>query len=262
MRSSELDLPAGWTPERPAVWVAVDAVVIVLGLFMIIGGARSVGTEIWHLGGAFGLLGLLMVAGVAFRRRRHRVRGTAPVRTVNGVLRIRFSRSALVEGLVLTVVGAGSGVLLAVGAWEARNWVLLVMGAGAAAGGVGWLGVRYLRGISVGELQLSPDGLRLRMDGLDVHLPWEDALGLATAETRSSYGIVTGRLLTLRFRTTPRGRRPQPAVREIRVPIHRIDLDEVVLHHLLRFYHQHPEARGELAGPAAVARLRDRAFPA
>ena len=129
MRSSELDLPTGWTPARPALWLAIDAVVFPLGLVMLIGGTRSVGTDIWHLGGAFGLLGLVMVAGVIFRRRRIRARGTAPVQTVEGALHIAFSRTTLAEELALTVVGAGSGTLLAIGAWEARNWVLLVVGA-------------------------------------------------------------------------------------------------------------------------------------
>lgn len=229
---------------------------------LIYSGIVGIRTGYWLYGGAIALFGLLLGALVVLPLRRQRMLGRAPVHTADGALRIGFSRFAMLQSPVLVLLGAAGGILLAIAAFEGRGWGLLwavVFGALAAYCVVEL--VRSLsRGLTVGELRLSPQHVRLRVDAIDVTVPWDDLAGVYAEGLRSD-GMITGNELCLIIKSPPRSREPQLAAAPVSIPVHRIDLDEVVLHHLLRFYREHPEARGELAGPAAAARLRDRAFP-
>jgi hypothetical protein len=44
---------------------------------------------------------------------------------------------------------------------------------------------------------------------------------------------------------------------DITLPIRTLDIDPSLLYEALRYYHQHPQARAELATPAGLARMRD-----
>jgi hypothetical protein len=47
---------------------------------------------------------------------------------------------------------------------------------------------------------------------------------------------------------------------DITLPIRTLDIDPSLLYEALRYYHQHPQARAELATPAGLARMQDGQF--
>jgi hypothetical protein len=260
MPSSDLPLPEGWQPVQQNRWAAVTAVSLVLGVLMVIGGLSGLDGEYWQLAVAFVALGAMLLLGVATRKRR---RTDAPVTTDGGALRIGLSRAGLLLELAGLVLGGVATAFLALGAARAEAWVFVVISGATALGVAGYLVVRLARGISVGELELAPEGVRLRVDGRDDRLAWEDVLSLHCVDVRDRNGTVTRRRLTLRGDPTGGTARgiAQRASAGVELPLHRIDLDDVLVYHLLHHYHRHPEDRGELAGPAAMTRLRERAFP-
>jgi hypothetical protein len=232
-----------------------------LSALLIYSGLVGIQTGYWHFGGAIALFGLLLGGASVAPIRRRRALGTAPVGTDKGALRIGFSRFAMAQGPVAIGIGAAGGALMAAVGVEAGSWGLLwtvVCGAVAAYGVITL--VRWLSGgLTVGELRLSPGEVRLRVDAIDVTVPWDDLTGVF-AQAPLSNGMPTGHELCLTTRSPPRSRVPMLPDEPVSIPVHRIDLDQMVLHHLLCFYREHPDARYELAGPAAVTRLRDRAF--
>lgn len=95
------------------------------------------------------------------------------------------------------------------------------------------------------------------MDAQDVEAGWDDIRSVHAREHTDRSRMRRWRRLELSADHAT-GRRPAPPDIDIRCD--RVEFDPVLLHHLLRFYVDHPLARPELVGDAVLARLRHRMF--
>jgi len=272
MRSSgELALPEGFSVPRRGRLVLLAVTTPVLVLVVLFRLASSVlGADGFGAGGAV-LFGAAMVVGFVSVLRDH-LRRCWPldaVRPVPGGLAIAFSRR-VVQRRVLGLALLGSALLLwGISAWSSGSTVGALLFTAGGAAGLGYLLRWYLRGIRPGELVLTSDSVHLVMDDVDVEVRWDDVESVHAWEHSDRYRTVLFRRIELPARHA-RGWRPAPpggslwAVtrRSPGIDIHcdRVEIDPVLLYHLLRFYLDHPCARTELAGRTVHARLRDRRF--
>ena len=145
-----------------------------------------------------------------------------------------------VVGLVLFGVG---GFLFARRGWGRRWRVLLtpsavVIAMGRARTVVPWAAIQQVR---TTEVTTYARGARIS----------EPLVGIDLSDPRA---IQTGPLERLLL---PLNRR---LAADITLPIRTLDIDPSLLYEALRYYHQHPQARAELATPAGLARMQDGQF--
>lgn len=257
--SDQLALPTGWSPRQRFRGGAVRAVAPLLGVLVALSGLRGLTGEYPAAsGGLLCLAGLLALGGRMFRPRPA---GRPPVfDKARAALRFDFSRQSLAVELAAIVLFAGTCGLFAVAAAQERLWVVTVLCGLVAVGFAGLLGHRLFRGLHVGELLLTPTTVALCGTSMDDSEAWDD-ITVFPFERVGRGGVVLGRDLGLLTYPKRPWRWYRTAVADIRIPLHRMEVDEVALYHLLEFYRRHPDARAELAGPAAIARWEARDYP-
>ena len=122
------------------------------------------------------------------------------------------------------------------------------------------------------RLLLSPSALVIAMGGARTVVPWEAIQQVRATEVMTHVrgvriseplvgidvsdpqAIQTGQLERLLL---PLNRR---LAADITLPIRTLDIDPALLLEALRYYHQHPEVRDELATQAGLARVHHRQF--
>jgi hypothetical protein len=125
-----------------------------------------------------------------------------------------------------------------------RRWLLLltpsavVIAAGRARTVVPWEAIQQVRATKV----------TTRVRGVTVREP------LVGIDLRDSEAIETG---PLQRRLLPLNRR---LAADLALPIRTLDVDPSLLYQALRYYHQHPQARAELATQAGLVRLQHGQF--
>lgn len=198
--------------------------------------------------------------------------GSARTVDVDGALGLLLPsrQTARAAAVVLILVGAGlaalSGLLLA------GDGVIAVLGGVV----LGLLGVLLLaaglfalvrsRSRKVG-IVLTPDHVVLNWVRPAVRLPWDGVreirplvlrMGRSGASpTRHYVGVVADDPALVGPRMRKVGARFGPDV-ACAVAMSSVDVDQLVVLHTLRFYRDNPDARAELAGEAAVVRVRER----
>ena len=115
-------------------------------------------------------------------------------------------------------------------------------------------------------LLLTPDGLSLTWLRPVVRLPWDAVHEIrpltlrmgrsADAPSRNYLGVVSRGKPDVGDRMRKIALRFGPDV-ACAVPVGTLDVDQLVVLHTLAYYRDHPEARAELAGDAAVLRVRE-----
>jgi hypothetical protein len=142
------------------------------------------------------------------------------------------------------VVFFGVGLYLGVRRGWGRRWRVLltpsavVVAAGGARAVVPWEAIRQVRAT---EVTTHVRGVAIR----------EPLVGIDVSEPQA---IQTGSLERL---LPPLTRRCDA---DISLPIRTLDIDPRLLYQALRYYHQHPQARGELATQAGLARIQHGQF--
>lgn len=272
MRSSrELALPEGFTVARRGRLVLLALTMplpLLVLLFVLLVGLLSGN---WAVASGAALLGAANALAVVLIVRQQLARtGTLDaVRPVPGGVTIVFSRRLQRLRLLGSSCGGAGLLLCGMGAWSAGSD--LVAALCTAAGGVALaaLILWYVRGIRTGELTLTPDSVRLAMDAHDVEARWDDIRSVRAWEHTDRYRMLRWRRLELPadhatgWRPAPRGGSLGAVTRRspgIDIHCDRVELDPVLLYHLLRFYLDHPLARPELATHCVLARLRHRMF--
>jgi hypothetical protein len=146
-------------------------------------------------------------------------------------------------GAVGTVFFGMGGFIAARRGWG-RNWRLLltpsavVIAMGDARTLVPWEAIQQIRAT---EVTTHVRGVAVR----------EPLVGIDVSDLQA---IQTGPLERLLL---PLNRR---LAADITVPIRTLDIDPALLYEALRYYHQHPQARDELATPAGLGRMRHGQF--
>jgi hypothetical protein len=142
------------------------------------------------------------------------------------------------------VVFFGVGLYLGVRRGWGRRWRVLltpsavVVAAGGARAVVPWEAIRQVRAT---EVTTHVRGVAIR----------EPLVGIDVSEPQA---IQTGSLERLLLPLTRR------CDADISLPIRTLDIDPRLLYQALRYYHQHPQARGELATQAGLARIQHGQF--
>jgi hypothetical protein len=142
------------------------------------------------------------------------------------------------------VVFFGLGGLVFAYRGRGRRWRLLltpsavVIAAGAARTVVSWEAIQQVRAT----------GVTTRVRGIAVREP------LVGIDLSDPQAIQTGPLERLLL---PLSRRLGA---DISLPIRTLDIDPALLYQALRYYHQHPQARPELATPDGLARVQHGQF--
>ncbi len=186
------------------------------------------------------------------------------------------------HGVVVDYLGRAraQGVALMVGAPLFAVVVVVVPFSGATAFGDGELFIPWLtsallvaaavwqlvdtrRGWNVrGWLALTPEGVTHRNHAMEAFVPW-DLVGYVAVEEVGSQGpkvpvillAVPGESHTHIVQHAKHGLESQFAPHVAMRPAV-LGIDPGALYHALRFYHEHPEARGELASDAGLRRLQ------
>ena len=119
---------------------------------------------------------------------------------------------------------------------------------------------------------LSPSAVVIAIGGARTVVPWEAIQQVrATEVTTHVRGVAIREPLVgidvsdpQAIQTGPLERLLLPLNRrlaaDITLPIRTLDIDPALLYQALRYYHQHPQARGELATQAGLARMQHRQF--
>jgi hypothetical protein len=146
-------------------------------------------------------------------------------------------------GAVGTMFFGVGGFMLARRGWGRRWWLLLapsavVMAMGGARTVVPWEAIQQVRATEV-TTHVRGVAVREPLVGIDVSDP---------------QAIQTGPLERLLL---PLHRR---LAADITLPIRTLDIDPLRLYEALRYYHQHPQARAELATEAGLARMQHGQF--
>jgi hypothetical protein len=146
-------------------------------------------------------------------------------------------------GAVGTMFFGVGGFMLARRGWGRRWWLLLapsavVMAMGGARTVVPWEAIQQVRATEV-TTHVRGVAVREPLVGIDVSDP---------------QAIQTGPLERLLL---PLNRR---LAADITLPIRTLDIDPLRLYEALRYYHQHPQARSELATEAGLARMQHGQF--
>ena len=146
-------------------------------------------------------------------------------------------------GVVGAVFFGVGGFMFARRGWGRRWRVLLtpsavVIAMGRARTVVPWAAIQQMR---TTEVTTYARGARIS----------EPLVGIDLSDPRA---IQTGPLERLLL---PLNRR---LAADITLPVRTLDIDPSLLYEALRYYHQHPQARAELATPAGLARMQDGQF--
>jgi hypothetical protein len=283
--SAAREQPQGWT--RPiAGWGQVAFLVVVGGLLSVGGLVMAVtgrGAE-RGAGAAIALFFfacLLVAPLVAPGRRRGRLRlETLGVgdRHERGVL-VPYSgpRMAIVLAATACLALAMLGFVVFAGAFAddpgESPWPLRLVGVvGVVLFGVGGF-IAARRGWGRRwRLLLCPSAVVIAAGGARTVVPWEAIQQLrATEVTTHVRGVAVSEPLVGIDLSDPEAIQTGPLERlllrlnrrlaaDITLPVRALDIDPALLLEALRYYHQHPEVRDELATQAGLARVHHRQF--
>src|SRR5215207_6501305 len=280
--SAALERPPGWTRSSTGGWgqfvllVSISGLLSVGGLVLALtgqGADRGAGATT----ALFFLACLLVAPLVAPGRRRGQLR-LETLRVGN-----RHER-----GVVVPYSGLRTGVLLVATACLALAMVGFVVFAGAFADDpgespwpvrlVGVVGVVFfgVGGFMVARrgwgrrwrVLLTPSAVVIVMGGARTVVPWAAIQQVrATEVTTYARGVRISEPLVGIDLSDPEAIQTGPLERlllplnrhlaaDITLPVRTLDLDPALLLEALRYYHQHPQARDELATQAGLARVR------
>ena len=283
--SAALEQPRGWTRPFAGGW-GQFALMVVIGGLLSVGGLVLALTSRGADRGAGATIALFflacLLAAPLFAPGRRR-----------GHLRLETLRlgDRQERGILVPYSGLRTGVLLVATACLALSMLGFVVFADAFADlgespwpvrlvgvvGVVFFGVGGFIAARRGwgrnwRLLLTPSAVVIAMGGAQTVVPWEAIQQVRATEvtTRVRGVAVSEPLVGIDLRdpqaisTGPLERRLLPVNRrlaaDITLPIRTLDIDPTLLYEGLRYYHQHPEVRDELATQDGLARLRHRQY--
>jgi hypothetical protein len=242
------------------------------GLGALASAAGDLGTAVFFFaGGAF--LGVLAALSLSMWRLRRRTSsgavGLLPTGYGHGGVALYFSTwryrgitAALLMGSAFLGVYAAGGVL----GWEMSPPVPRSNAITAAISGSGallllWLFVECVSGrIAKGRLALTPTGIHHRSHTFEHFVPWSAVLEVSAMELGAGPLIVVRTLPSdgARIRRTHWMGKPDEfgLLPSLVVRARSLAVDPAVAYHALRYYHVHPESRGELLTSVGERRIR------
>jgi hypothetical protein len=278
--SSILEQPQGWTRPFAGGWGQVVFMVVIGGLLSV-GGLVMAVTGRGAERGAGAAIALFFLACLLTAPLFAPGRRGGPLRLETVRLGGRQERGILVpySGLRMAMVLAATACLAlamlgfvvfadAFADGESPWPVRLVGAVGVMFFGVGGL-VAARRGWGRNwRLLLTPSAVVIAMAGARTVVPWEAIQQVRASEvTTHVRGVTVSEPLVgidlsdpEAIQTGPLERLLQPLNRhlaaDITLPVRTLDVDPALLLEALRYYHQHPQARDELATQAGLARVR------
>jgi hypothetical protein len=184
---------------------------------------------------------------------------------LEGVM-VLFVVVAIVPFVLLLSIGFGYAVF-ALGARGADD-VATFIGSTLIAGYLGALLLAELRGTFVRRfLALSPAGIHHRGRHLEAFFPWDDIRFVLAATSQGHHQTVTiGTANALRMKVRDRRvirlrRLPAEPRTNSTLPAGALAVDPAIVYYGIRFYHEHPKLRSELAHEAGAERFRQANFP-
>jgi hypothetical protein len=278
--SSILEQPQGWTRPFAGGWGQVVFMVVIGGLLSV-GGLVMAVTGRGAERGAGAAIALFFLACLLTAPLFAPGRRGGPLRLETVRLGGRQERGILVpySGLRMAMVLAATACLAlamlgfvvfadAFADGESPWPVRLVGAVGVMFFGVGGL-VAARRGWGRNwRLLLTPSAVVIAMGGARTVVPWEAIQQVRASEvTTHVRGVTVSEPLVgidlsdpEAIQTGPLERLLQPLNRhlaaDITLPVRTLDVDPALLLEALRYYHQHPQARDELATQAGLARVR------
>lgn len=273
-----LPWPAEWSTPRPRpATVLGDVFLVALTLgFTALGAQASYGGDLgtaafFFAGGAF--LGLLTAHSLSRRRLRRRMSSRAvmlrPTAYGRGGVALCFSTwryrgltAALLMGSAFLGVYTAGSVL----GWEMpppvpRANVIAVVIAGCGALLLLWFFIEFITGrIAKGWVALTEAGIHHRSHTFEHFVPWSAVLEVSGMELGAEPLIVVRTFPSdgARIRRTHWMGKPDEfgLLPSLVVRARSLVVDPAVAYHALRYYHAHPESRGELLSPAGERRIR------
>jgi hypothetical protein len=277
--AAALDQPHGWTRPFAGGWGSFALLVVFSGLSTVVGlllaltsrGAeRGAGATM----GLFGLACLLTVPLFRPRRRRGRLRletlrlGDRHERGI--VVPYSGLQTAMVRVATACMALASLGFVVFADAFAddpgESPWPPRLIG----AAGVVVFGLAAYMGARRGwgrrwRVLLTPSAVVVAVGGARTVVPWE-----AIQQVRATEVAVREPLVGIdvsdpqAIQTSPLERLLLPLNRrlaaDVTLPIRTLDIDPPLLYRALRYYHQHPQDRAELATQAGVARVQHGQF--
>ena len=280
--SAARERPLGWTRSSVGGWGQFVLLVLISGLLSVGGLAlaltgqgadRGVGAAT-----ALFFLACLLTAPLFAPGRRH---GTLRLETLKvggrderGIL-VPYSglRMAMVLGATACLALAMLGFVVFADAFAddpgASPWPLRLVGVvGVVFFGVGGFMVARRRWGRRWRVLLTPTAVVIALGGARTVVPWTAIQQVrATEVTTAAWGArISEPLIGIdlsdpqAIQTGPLERLLLPLNRrlaaDITLPIRTLDIDPPLLYEALRYYHQHPQARAELATQDGLARLQ------
>jgi hypothetical protein len=283
--AAALDQPHGWPRRFAGGWGSFAVLVSFGGLSTVVGlllALTSRGAE-RGAGATMGLFGLACVlVAPLFRPRRRRGR----LRLATLRLGDRYQRGVVVPyaGLQTALVGAATacmalaslGLVVFADAFAdpgASPWPPRLLG----AAGVVVFGLAASMGARRGwgrrwRVLLTPSAVVVAVGGARTVVPWAAIQQVrATQVTTYARGVPVREPLVGIDVSDPQAIQTGPLERlllrvnrrlgaDVTLPIRTLDIDPPLLYQALRYYHQHPHARAELATQAGVARVQHGQF--
>lgn len=265
--SLALPRPAAWTTNRVPLWLRCSMGLVVL---IMLGLATEAAWLAWTGDSAAGVplaatalyLGHIVGLSTRFWRgpRPSRQRGTLTT-TADGTTGVRFGYSGWSYYWITTILVMTELVWLAVAAGAALSGTLVGLGVAAVAGilavWMGWFLVTMLR-LAPGSLLITAPGICHRSLTTSHFISW-DAMVVVAADWIGTPVIAVKAVPAPDTRIRRyMGRLGSGELRFWPFMVIRtgwLASDPIVVYHALSFYHAHPELRGELATPKAVARI-------
>jgi hypothetical protein len=283
--AAALDQPHGWTQPFAGGWGSFALLLVVGGLSTVVGLLMAVGGRGAERGagattGLFGLACLLTAPLFRPRRRRGRLRletlrlGDRHERGIVVPYSGLQTAMALVATACMGLASLGLVVLADTGDDPGEPpWPARLIG----AAGVVVFGLAFFMGARRGwgrrwRVLLTPSAVVVAVGGARTVVPWA-AIRQVRATQVTTYargfpvreplvGIDVSDLEAIQ--TGPLERLLLPLNRrlaaDVTLPIRTLDIDPPLLYGALRYYHQHPQARAELATQAGVARVQHGQF--
>jgi len=273
--TAALDQPYGWTRPFAGGWGSFALLVVfsglstVVGLLLVLtsrGAERGAGATM----GLFGLACLLTTPLFRPRRRRGRLRletlrlGDRHQRGI--VVPYSGLQTAMVRVATACMALASLGLVMFADGFAddpgESPWPPRLIG----AAGVVCFGLAAYMGARRGwgrrwRVLLTPSAVVVAVGGARTVVPWE-----AIRQVRATEVAIREPLVGIdvsdpqAIQTGPLERLLLPLNRrlaaDVTLPIRTLDIDPPLLYHALRYYHQHPQARAELATQAGVARVQ------
>jgi hypothetical protein len=280
--SGARERPRGWPRSSVGGW-GQFALMVVVGALLSVGGLALAVTGRGADRGAGAAIALFFLACLLTaplfapgRRRGHLRLETVRVggRPERGVV-VPYSgvRTAVVLGATACLALAMLGLVVFADAFAddpgASPWpVRLVGGVGVVFFGVGGFMVARRGWGRRWRVLLTPSAVVIAMGGARTVVPWAAIQQVrATEVTTSVRGATVSEPLVGIDLSDPRAISTGPLERlllplnrhlaaDITLPIRTLDIDPPLLYEALRYYHQHPEARAELATQDGLARMR------